>query len=473
MNILYATPEADPFAKSGGLGDVAGSLPKALCARGEDVRVILPLYGSIANSWRRKMRFLIHTYVYLAHRKHYCGLFSLEHNGVTYYFIENESYFRRDVPYGFEDDGARFAFFSKAIVSLLPLAGWTPDIVSCNGWQTALVPIYLRQETAELYSMVRTVLTIHNIESQGRFPKDSVWNVFGLPPEMCDNDHLCYDGEINLTHCAIFKADYLITVSPSYASELKDPVFAFGLHRTIENNSHKLRGILNGLDTEKYDPASDQNIDCAYSIDDIAGKTVCKRELQRYLGLDQDPDTAVIGYIARLASDKGVNLVAEALDRLMAKNVQLVILGTGDKQYEQFFMDAEKQYKGRVSANIVYSDTLAQRIFSGADILLIPSYSEPCGLSQLIAMRYGTVPVVREVGGLKDTVRPYPGRDSNGFLFSYFSADDMLGALSEAVKLLPKRREWEGLMRRGMASDFSWTASSAEYQKILRQLASK
>ena len=470
MNILYAASEVAPFAKTGGLADVAGSLPKALAQQGADVRVIMPLYQCISQDWRSQMQFCMYTYVHLAWRKQYCGLFKLERDGVTWYFIDNEYYFKRDHLYGSMDDGERFGFFCRAIVSLLPQLGWKPDVVNCNDWQTALVPIFLREEQADFYRDIRTVFTIHNMEYQGRFPPETTWEVFGLRRELYEDGLLRFDDQVNLMKGAMYKADFLTTVSPSYAGELRDPNTACGLHRVVEDNYHKLRGILNGLDMGRYDPRTDGNLPCAFGPEDMGGKTVCKRELQRQLGLYEDPGVPIVACVSRLVWHKGFDLVTSAISSIMSKNVQFVVLGTGDWNFEQCFRNAQNEYGGRFSANIQYSDVLASRIYAGADIFLMPSRAEPCGLSQMIAMRYGTVPVVREVGGLKDTVRPYPAGDSNGFTFSYCSVDDMMWAISRAVDLWYDPGEWGRLMYRGMTWDFSWGRSAGEYMHIYQQL---
>lgn len=470
MNILYAASEAVPFCKTGGLADVAGSLPKALASMGQDVRVILPLYGSIPEQWRSKMTFCLYTYIHLAWRKQYCGLFRLEEGGVTYYFIDNEYYFRRERLYGYYDDGERFAFFSRAIVGLLPLMDWKPDVISCNDWQTALVPIYLRQEQVGMYRDIRTVFTIHNMAYQGQFDAKTTWDVFGLPEEYYSGGILRYDDSVNLLKGALYTADYLTTVSPSYARELADPYFAFGLHKVVEGNAHKLRGIVNGIDTERYDPLTDPDLYENYSAEDLSGKAVCKRELQKALGLQENPETTVVACVSRLVELKGFDLVTKAIDWLMSKNLQLVILGTGEWGYEQCFLDAQRRYPGRISVSITYSDPLAMQIYSGSDVFLMPSRTEPCGISQMLAMRYGSVPLVREVGGLRDTVRPYPAPDSNGFTFYYYAADEMMGAVTRMLEVRQDREEWNKLMKRCMNTDFSWEKSAGEYMELYKKL---
>jgi len=471
MNILYVFSEAYPFIKTGGLADVAGSLPKALAEGGADARVILPLYEGIPDTYRAQMEFVLYTYVFLSWRRQYCGLFKLELDGVTYYFIDNEYYFKRPYPYGHYDDGERFGFFSKAVYHLIPLLGWTPDVVHCNDWQSALVPIYIREDPGAPYPRVRTVFTIHNIEYQGRFGIGTVEDLFGLPRVLCDNGILAFGDHINLTKGALYTADYITTVSPTYADQLRTPDYAHGLHRVIEENSHKLRGVLNGIDTALHNPESDASLYRNYSASTVSDKVYNKLELQRRLNLTVREDIPVIGCISRLVAHKGFGMILEVLDQIMAQDVQLVVLGTGDWNYEQGFIEASHRYPGRLSANILYADALASAIYGGADLFLMPSRSEPCGLSQMIAMRYGTIPLVRETGGLKDTVFPYHSPYSTGFTFTNYNSSDMLYVLNEALSLYrDDKQSWAELMMRGMESDFSWAKSAAAYLDIYEQI---
>lgn len=469
MNVLYAVSEAVPFIKTGGLADVAGSLPKALRAEGTDTRVILPLYSAIGEKWRLKMNFCFYTFIDLAWRKQYCGVFRLDHEGQVYYFIDNEYYFKRDSIYGCYDDGERFGFFSRAVIEILPLLDWKPDVINCNDWQTALIPIYISQNKEGYFSGVKTVFTIHNIEYQGRFGKQILSDVFGVTDELFDNGILSFDHDVNLMKGAIYKADHITTVSPSYACELRDPFFACGLHKVIEENAYKLTGILNGLDTVHYNPGTDSFIAENYGPEVPDGKALCKAELCRELGLEET-DTPIIACISRLVGHKGFDLVAEALDRIVASGVRFVILGTGDEKFENFFSEAENRYRGRVSANIMYSEKRASMVYAGADMMLMPSKSEPCGLTQMIAMRYGTVPVVREVGGLRDSVRPYPSDAATGFTFLWYSTDDMLKAVDYAVGTWYEKENWRELMLRDMVEDLSWSRSAKEYIKIYSSL---
>jgi len=470
MNVLYAVSEAAPFIKTGGLADVGGSLPKALSCQGADVRVILPLYGSIADKWRLKMNFCFYTYIQLTWRRQYCGVFSLKQDGVIWYFIDNEYYFKRDSIYGCYDDGERFAFFSRTVLDILPKLDWKPDVINCNDWQTALIPLYIREDHSGYYSDVKTVFTIHNIEYQGRFGKEILSDVFGLSDALYYQGILRYENDVNIMKGAIYEADHFTTVSPSYAQELHNPYFASGLHQVIEDNSYKFTGILNGLDTDHYNPMTDPLIPVNYGPESDTGKAACKEALCAELGLGDCRDTPIIACISRLVGHKGFDLVAEALDRIVSRNAKLVILGTGDANYESFFRDAEHRYKGVVSANIMYSEKRASQVYAGADMILMPSRSEPCGLTQMIAMRYGTVPIVHEVGGLKDTVRPYPAENANGFSFYYYSADDMMRSIDYALDTWHDKDTWCSLTRRDMVEDLSWARSAKDYINIYDSL---
>lgn len=470
MKVLFTVSEASPFVKTGGLADVAGSLPKALCREGADVRVILPLYSAIEEKWRLKMNFLFYTYVHLAWRRQYCGLFFLVHEGVTYYFIDNEYYFKRSGIYGEFDDGERFAFFSKAVTEILPLLGWDPDVVHCNDWQTALIPVYMKLEASDFYSGIKTLFTIHNIEYQGRFSKFTSDDVFGLPEWLFSQGITRYGDDIVLMKGAIYQADFITTVSPSYAHELCNEYFACGLHEVIRDNSYKLTGIVNGIDTEYFNPLNDRSIAVNYGPETLGGKSECKKDLCRELGFDENDSTPIIVCVSRLVEHKGFGLVAESLWDILSKNVRLVVLGTGNIEYENFFRNAEINSKGRVSANIMYSETRASKIYAGGDMLLMPSRSEPCGLAQMIAMRYGTVPIVHAVGGLQDTVRPHPSENSNGFAFYNYSSYDMLKVIDYALEIYKNKEEWQNLMHRGMTEDLSWNRSANEYLKIYKSL---
>ena len=471
MNILYVTSEAVPFCKTGGLADVAGSLPPSLAANGDRVSVILPLYETVKDKWGEKLHFERWTNVRLAWREVYCGLFSFEYEGVTWYFIDNESYFRRSDLYGYYDDGERFAFFSRAVTELLRSLPEKPDVVHCNDWQSALVPVYIRDEAVrdDFYRSIRTVITVHNIEYQGRFGRETVEDLFGLDRGWFDGGTIEFGGDVNLLKGGIVTADAVTAVSPTYARELKCAYFAHGLENVMRMSEGKLHGVLNGIDMKRYDPAHDESLAVPYSADDLAGKRRDKAALQKLLGLQERPDTPILAMVTRLVSHKGLDLVCETLDAIMEKDVQFVVLGKGDAKYETFFEYARQRYGGRMAVHLGYSEQLAMQIYAGADLFLMPSKSEPCGLSQMIAMRYGTVPIVRETGGLKDTVHAYEAWNGagNGFSFADYNAGDMCHVVCQAIDLYHNNRDVYALLqKRGMTADFSWKRSAQAYRDI-------
>ena len=471
MKILYAASEAVPFCKTGGLADVAGSLPAALAAQGADVAVVLPLYQKVKEKFSDQLHFECYDYVDLAWRHSYCGLFSMERDGVTWYFLDNEQYFRRPELYGYMDDGERFGFFSRAVVRMLPHLRFWPEVIHCNDWQTALVPIYLKDDSVreERFRSIRTVLSIHNIEYQGRYGRQTLGDLFGLDHGWADDGTILMDGDVNLLKGAILCADAVNAVSPTYANELKMPYFAHRLDGIMRRCGYKLSGVLNGIDVKRYDPAADPHIAVNYSAADMAGKQADKAELQKLMGLRQEPYVPIVGIVSRLVSHKGLDLVCEVLHDMMELPLQMVILGKGDRKYEEFFQWAAQQYSGRMAVRLDYNEELSMAIYAGADLFLMPSKSEPCGLSQMIAMRYGTVPIVRETGGLKDTVEPYNEYESKGtgFSFANYNAHEMLGSLRYAKHVYyNKRREWNKIIDRGMAKDFSWGASAGKYQEL-------
>ena len=471
MKILYAASEAVPFCKTGGLADVAGSLPAALADTGAEVAVVLPLYRRVREQFGQQMEFLCYDYVDLAWRHCYCGLFRLERDGVTWYFLDNEQYFDRADLYGYLDDGERFAFFSRAVVRMLHHLAWWPEVIHCNDWQTALVPIYLQDDSVreDRFRSIRTVLSIHNVEYQGRFNPAILGDLFGLDRGWVDDGTLLMDGDVNLLKGAILCADAVNAVSPTYAEELKYPYFAHGMESITRRCGYKLSGVLNGIDMNRYNPATDPNLAANYSADDLSGKAADKTALQRMLGLREEPDTPIIGMVSRLVSHKGLDLVCEVLHDIMELPVQLAVLGKGDQKYEEFFNWAQSQYPGRIAVRLDYSESLSMAIYAGADLFLMPSKSEPCGLSQMIAMRYGTVPIVRETGGLKDTVHPYESwcNSGNGFTFASYHSGDMLFVIRQAVGLYRDYKDaFAGLQQRGMLEDFSWQRSAREYLRI-------
>ncbi len=468
MKILYATSEAVPFCKTGGLADVAGSLPAALAAEGAEVAVVLPLYQKVREKFGGQLTFECYDYVDLAWRHSYCGLFSMEKDGVTWYFLDNEQYFNRPDLYGYLDDGERFGFFSRAVVRMLEHLKFWPEVIHCNDWQTALVPIYLKDDGVreDRYRSVRTTLSIHNIEYQGRYGMDTLGDLFGLDHGWAEDGTIVMDGDVNLLKGAILCADAINAVSPTYANELKLPYFAHRLDGIMRQCGYKLTGVLNGIDMVRYDPARDSHIAANFSRDDLSGKAVDKAELQKLMGLRQDPNVPVVGIVSRLVSHKGLDLICEVLHDMMELPLQLVVLGKGDQKYEEFFHWAAQQYPGRMAVRLDYNEELSMAIYSGADLFLMPSKSEPCGLSQMIAMRYGTVPIVRETGGLKDTVQPYEAwRDAgNGFTFSSYASGDMLYVIREAVYLYKDYPDaFARLRQRAMSCDFSWSRSAKEY----------
>ncbi len=465
MKILYVTSEAAPFCKTGGLADVAGSLPPALAAGGDEVAVILPLYAQISDVWKKEMVFRGSLDVSLSWRREYAGLFSLEREGVTWYFIDNERYFHRDTLYGEFDDGERFAFFCRAVLELMGMMDWQPEVIHCNDWQTALIPIYIKDEGRD----IRTMFTIHNVEYQGWYGEDAVIDLFGLDYGWYADGTLEMSGSVNLMKGAMLCADSVTTVSPTYAKQLHNSFYAHGMEGIVEMISGKMSGVLNGLDVVGFDPAVDPMIVKNYTPEDPAGKAACKAELQRMVGLNEDPDVPVLAIVSRLVSHKGMDLVCEVLDGIMETGAQLVVLGKGDYAYEEFFRQAQEHFPGRVSAQIAYSEELSRRIYSGADLFLMPSKSEPCGLSQMIAMRYGTVPIVRQTGGLADTVRSCQlgQEDGNGYVFANYNAYDMLYTIQQAVELYrTKREDFSKVQYRGMTDDFSWGASARAYRDI-------
>ena len=473
MHILFVTSEAVPFCKTGGLADVSGSLPPALAKREEDdVAVILPLYGQIGDEWREKLTFRKYIYVDLAWRHEYCGLFSTEYQGVTWYFVDNERYFRRSRLYGEGDDGERFAFFSRAVAELLPHLEHMPQVVHCNDWQTAAVPVYLKDFAVRRseYKAVRSVFTIHNIEYQGWLEPGAVGDLLGLDRGWWNDGTLRMGDGVNLMKAAL-TADAVTTVSPTYARQIHDSYYACGLEKVIDTISYKLTGVLNGLDTRSYSPRNKKAIPLCYSYRNLFGKTVCKEELQKQLGLVQEPDTPVLAIVSRLVGHKGMDLVCQVADDIMASGVQLVVLGMGDAWYEDYFRAMQSRYPGRMAACITYSDALARQIYAGADLFLMPSKSEPCGLSQMIAMRYGTVPIVRQTGGLNDSVRSCQlgQKDGTGFVFARYDAGDMLCVIHQAAALY-RTEDFAVVQKRGMREDFSWRRSAAAYRDIYEKL---
>lgn len=464
MKILYCTSEANPFAGSGGLADVAGSLPHTLCRKGQDCRIVMPLYGTIAQELKNSMNFITNFTVPVAWRHQYCGLFWARWNDCTYYFIDNEYYFNRSTLYGSFDDAERFAFFSRAILEMLPYIDFHPDIIHTNDWQTALVPTYyyLFYSKNPWYSNIKNIFTIHNIQYQGMYGWEVNAECIGIPQNECKL--LEMDGKLNMVKGAIETAVRVTTVSPSYAAEIRDPWYSHGLHHELNLRHYKLCGILNGIDYASYNPETDYQLYRNYSKDDMSGKGECKRALQERLGLEQRWDAPLVAMVTRMVSHKGLDLVRMGLEELMNnENMQFVILGSGDAEYEQFFRDMQWKYPGRLCACHGFVPELARKIYSGADIFLMPSKQEPCGLSQMIALRYGTIPIVREVGGLKDSVFDSMDGYGNGFTFKNYDTADMIACIRRALWGIQNDSGWHQLMWRAMMSDNTWERSANDY----------
>ena len=474
--ILFAGAEAMPFAATGGLGDVLGSLPAALAATGEaDVRVVLPLYDNVSEDWRKQMKQESVFYVKLAWREQYCGVYSLVNNKVTYYFIDNEYYFKRPALYGYYDDGERYAFYSMAVMELMTRLDFFPDVLHAHDWQAALTVVYLnclyRQRRG--YGDIRTVFTIHNIEYQGKYDFSILGDVFALG----ENEHTLmeYGGCINLMKAAVECADRVSTVSPRYAEEIRTPYYAHGLDSCLNANSHKLSGILNGIDYDYYNPKTDKAIAANFSLRSMAGKTLDKLALQKEIGLPEREDVPVLSVISRLAAHKGLDLIAGCIyDIVLHNDVQLVVLGKGESHYEQFFTDLQASFPDKVRALITYDRDLSKRIYAATDIFLMPSKSEPCGLSQMIASRYGAIPVVRETGGLYDSIKPYwedkKKINGNGFTFANYSAHELKERTEAALQLWNDPEKRKKLVSKIMKTDFSWSASAEQYLALYREI---
>ena len=471
MKVLYAVSEAKPFIASGGLGDVAGSLPAALRKRLIGCRVVMPLYEGIPEKFKAEMKFLTHISVPVAWRRQYCGIFEAKYNGVIYYFLDNQYYFKRQGIYGHYDDAERFAFFSRAVLEMIPYIDFKPDVINCNDWQTALVPVYysLYYGNKPGFENIKTAFTIHNIQYQGKFGEEILEDVIGVPYEYSSLLH--NDDCINFMKGAIECANAVTTVSPSYAKEILDPYYSHGLDNILAARSWKIHGILNGIDTVSNDPGADKNLIKNFSAEDIAGKAECKEDLQKEMGLPVKPDTPLIGMVTRLVSHKGLDLVQCVLEELLAtSDVQVVVLGSGDWQYETFFTELAYRYPDKLAVKIGFVPSLASKIYGGSDIFLMPSQSEPCGLSQMFALRYGSIPVVRATGGLRDSVQDSGNNEGNGFVFEDYNAHDMLHAIRRALEGYNDKEGWAILRKRAMECDYSWGRSANEYIKLYKSL---
>ncbi len=470
MKSLFVTSEAYPFAVSGGLGDVAGALPAALRKRFVGCRVVMPLYEDVPQHLRDGMQFIGSISVPVAWRRQYCGIFETKVGGVTYYLLDNQYYFKRAGLYGYYDDAERFAFFARAALEILPVIDYIPDIIHCNDWQTALLPVYhsLIYTHKPGYENIKTLLTIHNIQYQGKYGYDVLEDVFGIPTYA--HSLLDYDGCANILKGGIESANAVNTVSPTYAKEIMDPWFSYGLDGILKERAWKLSGIINGIDTEVYNPATDSMIEANYSADDMAGKAVNKAALQKAMGLPQNPDVPLIGIVTRLVSQKGLDLVQYAMEHLLEQDVQFVILGSGDWAYENYFTQMAEKYPEKLGLKIGFIPTLAHQIYAGADLFLMPSKFEPCGLAQLVALRYGTLPIVRETGGLKDTIVDCGDPNGYGFTFQTYNGDDMADAVQRALSLYADKSAWNAAVSRAMAQDNSWNTSAGEYIKLYKSI---
>lgn len=475
MKILFAASEATPFAQSGGLGEVAGALPKALAEKGEDVRVVLPLYECIKQELRDEMKFLCYFDVPVAWRNQYCGVFESKIGDVTYYLIDNEYYFKRSGLYGYYDDAERFTFFSRAVLEIIShLEGFKPDIIHCNDWQTALIPLYYNSFYANRpgYEGIRTVYTIHNIQYQGVYGTELLNEIIGVSPS--DYSLLDYDGLVNFSKSAIECCNKVTTVSPSYANEILDPWYSHGLDSILLKNSWKLVGILNGIDVDSYNPQTDKALPYKYSVSRKTGKAKCKAALEDRFGFEHKPEVPIMSLISRLVSHKGLDLIINMIDELLYNTeVRFIVLGTGDAMYEDFFRGLAARHPDKFRLELAFDPALSRQIYAGSDMFLMPSKSEPCGLSQMIALRYGTIPIVRETGGLKDSITDCGDGKGNGFTFKTYNAQDMHWAINRCIDLYYNNKdEWKKLVTRAMKCDFSWARSADLYIQMYKEAMS-
>ena len=478
MKVLYVASEAVPFVKTGGLADVAGSLPKALLKEDVDIRVIMPKYGAIGKEYIDSMEHVYDGELEVAWRSKYIGLDKLVLENVTYYFVDNQEYFNREGFYGYDDDAERFSFFSRAVLNLLPAMDFWPDVIHTNDWHAGLVNVFLKLEHMEdeRYQNIKTLYTIHNLKYQGVFPKDIMPDVLGLDWKYFNNGDLEFFDAVNFMKGGIIYADYVSTVSKTYAKEIQYEYFGEHLDGLLRSRKDDLFGIVNGIDYDVYNPMTDKNLFETYDVDSPDRKRDNKVALQKLLGLPEDRRMPVVALVSRLVAAKGLDLIVRMMDEiLMHEDIQFIVLGTGDKEYEDWFKGLAWRFPHKVSANIRFSNELAQRIYAGADIFLMPSNYEPCGIGQIVAMRYGTIPVVRETGGLKDTVQQYDKytQTGNGFVFSDYNAHEMMYALKKALGSYANYAEWNQIVHNAMATDFSWTNSAKEYKKLYEQLKNK
>ncbi len=473
MKVLFATSEAYPFAMSGGLADVSGALPKALRKRLIGCRVIMPLYSSISEELKEKMNFICSITVPVSWRRQYCGLFEAHMDGVIYYFIDNQYYFKRDGLYGHYDDAERFAFFSRAVLEAIPHLGFDPEIIHCNDWQTAMIPVYLSAfyKYDDRYKKIKTVFTIHNIQYQGKYGYELTGDVLGLPEHM--QSLVDYDGCVNLLKGAVQCADKVTTVSPTYANEILMPYYSHGLDNILKEFTFKLTGIVNGIDTDVYNPETDSMIYKNFSAGDIKGKAVNKAELQKQMGLPVRDDVPVIAMVSRLVKHKGLDLVKRVFEEILRADVQFVMLGSGEWEFETFFHSMAERYPEKFALKLGFNTDLAHKIYAGADIFLMPSQSEPCGLAQMVALRYGTIPIVRETGGLNDTISDSGDGVGNGFTFANYNAHEMEESVWRAIGGFADKKGWNTLRKRAMECDNSWGNSANAYVRLYKELIGK
>ena len=474
MKVLFAASEAVPFIKTGGLGDVAGALPKALCEKGVDARVILPLYQDIPEKWKSQMNFLKVVWVPLAWRTQYCGVFSLEYEGVTYYFLDNKYYFGRRGLYGYFDDAERYAFFCKAVLEILQHLDFEPDVIHCNDWQTALIPVFLEEfyrKDVPCCQNLRVLFTIHNIQYQGKYGKELNGDVLGIPYE--SESIIEYDDCVNFMKGAIQCADKVTTVSPTYAREILDPYYSYGLDNILKQFTYKLTGIVNGIDYDVYNPETDNLIFKNYGVDDIENKAYNKKMLQKELGLPEKDDAPLIGMVTRLVKHKGLDLVKRVFEELLRADLQFAVLGSGEWEFETFFHDMAAKYPDKVGLKLGFNPQLAHKIYAGADMFLMPSQSEPCGLAQMVALRYGTIPIVRETGGLNDTISDSGDGCGNGFTFRNYNAHEMEETVWRAFAGYKDKDGWDILRKRAMECDNSWGVSANAYIRLYKEIAGR
>ena len=475
LKVLFVSSEVDPFVKTGGLADVAGSLPQAIKSEGHDIRVVLPEYKQIANDYLNDMTLKTDFRVDVAWRNEYVGVNYLEQNDVSTYFIDNKSYFYRDSLYDNEDKDLQFAFFCRAVLEMLPKIDFQPDIIHCNDWQTGPLSIMLKEDYQDdpFYNDIKTIYTIHNLRYQGVFDAGILADVLALDEKYFDNGSIEHDGLVNYMKMGLNFSDYITTVSKTYAEEIKTPEFGEGLDYVLRNNSENLFGIINGIDYDVYNPATDNRIYSNFSTNNLSGKWENKKELQKEMGLPQRNDIPLIGLISRLVDQKGLDLIAEVMDNLLEEKVQFLLLGTGQKEYEEFFAELARAYPNNISANIKYDANLAQKIYAGSDMFLMPSKYEPCGLGQLFSLRYGTIPIVRKTGGLADTIKDYDktSEKGNGFVFSKYDAGEMLDTIRRALSVYNNQRKWEKIVKNALKIDYSWNNSAQEYISLYQEIA--